>query len=180
MSFPAAFFLVETLELFCAEDHQINFVTSTEVSVLNGHHKQVAQAWLEPVSWLAPIQDLAGRAKAMRGGGGGKKNNNLWAAAVVCRFLAGSRRKSEPSVLTGVSGRTWSSAEARSAHTMSPTSRHPCTSAVSSPLLTSAWRAHNAACYWTDPSVRKGPFERNEIKADATLPWLQLQGCSWN
>lgn len=70
MSFPAAFSVIETLELFCAEDHQINFVTSTEVSVLNGHHKQVAQAWLEPVSWLARIQDLAGRAKAMRKGRG--------------------------------------------------------------------------------------------------------------
>lgn len=78
MSFPAAFSLMETLERFCAEDHQINFVTSTEVSVLNGHHKHAAQAWLALVCRLARIQDLAGRAKAMRGGGGGgeeKKHN---------------------------------------------------------------------------------------------------------
>lgn len=99
----------------------------------------------------------------------GEKNNNLWAAAVVvCRFFGKLEAEERAECFDRCSRAyvefCWGKICSHNVTHFPPAA--PCTSALSSPPRTSAWRANNAACYWTDPSVRKGAFEK-QIKADA-------------
>lgn len=86
MSFPAAFFLIETLELFCAEDHQINFVhQQRSVHWMVTTNKQRRLGWSLSPGWHRYRTWQEGRREWEEEG---KKNNNLWAAAVVvCSFF---------------------------------------------------------------------------------------------
>lgn len=184
MSFPAAFFLIETLELFCAEDHQINFVhQQRSVHWMVTTNKQRRLGWSLSPGWHRYRTWQEGRREWEEEG---KKNNNLWAAAVVVCSFFGKLEAEERAECFDRCSRAyvefcWGKICSHNVTHFPPAA--PCTSALSSPPRTSAWRANNGACSWTDPSVRKGAFEK-QIKADArhytTLPWLKLQDSSWN